>query len=143
MLFQLTEQPIEPDTCRQQLGNATAGGFVSFEGWVRRFNEGREVQSLYYEAYKALCIKEAQVILEEARSQFDILDTLAVHRTGTLGLGDLAVWVGVTAVHRKPAFEACEYIIDAIKHRLPIWKRETYTDGSSQWVNCQQCGVVS
>ena len=108
-----------------------------FEGWVRLSNEGKTVTGLEYEAYEALSLKEGRTITDEAKDKFAILDAACIHRTGLLTVGGLAVWVGVTAEHRGPAFAACSFIIDQIKHRLPIWKKETYSDGSHAWVNCQ------
>jgi len=65
------------------------------------------------------------------------------HRVGTLAIGELAVWVGVSAPHRGEAFDACRYIIDEVKHRVPIWKKEYYQDGDSGWVNCERCAAVA
>jgi molybdopterin synthase catalytic subunit len=64
-----------------------------------------------------------------------------VHRLGDLGIGDVAVWVGVSAAHRDEAFRACRYIIDEVKHRVPIWKKEHYVNGDSGWVNCERCAA--
>jgi molybdopterin synthase catalytic subunit len=93
------------------------------------------VAALEYEAYPALAEKEGQAILDEAEAQFAIRAARCVHRVGALELGELAVWVGVTAEHRGPAFDACRYIIDAVKSRVPIWKRERYADGTTTWIN--------
>jgi molybdopterin synthase catalytic subunit len=68
---------------------------------------------------------------------------LCIHRVGSLDLGDMAVWVGVSSAHRAEAFDACRYIIDEVKHRLPIWKKEHYRSGNSGWVNCERCAVES
>ena len=75
--------------------------------------------------------------LDEARRKFAIVDAICIHRVGTLEIGDIAVWVGVTAAHRGAAFDACRYIIDEVKARVPIWKKEHYTGGDSGWVNCE------
>jgi len=119
--------------------NVEAGGYVAFEGWVRNHNEGRSVQRLKYEAYEAVCVSEGNAILAEAKERFGLLEAACVHRTGPLALEDIAVWVGVSSPHRGEAFEACRFIIDAVKHRLPIWKKEYYADGDSGWVNCEHC----
>jgi len=141
VFFKLTPSPIQTDLLKQQFENPCSGGYVSFEGWVRNHHEGKSVASLEYEAYSELAEAEAYRILEEAQQRFQVLDVGCVHRTGHLAIGECAVWVGVVSEHRKEAFEACQYIIDEIKHRLPVWKKEFYTDGSIAWVNCQRCAA--
>lgn len=136
MSFRLASETLDPTALKSTLLNVRAGACVTFEGWVRNRNEGREVQSLEYEAYPQLAEKEASRILGEARSKFEVLEAIAVHRVGHLQLGEMAVWVGVTAEHRDAAFDACRYIIDEVKARVPIWKKEHYTAGNSQWINC-------
>ncbi len=103
---------------------------------MRDSNEGREVDGLEYEAYAELAEAEGERIMEEAIARYGVTDARCAHRTGHLHVGDLAVWVGVSAAHRDEAFRACRYIIDEIKHRLPIWKKEHYLDGDSAWVAC-------
>jgi molybdopterin synthase catalytic subunit len=102
---------------------------------VRDLNEGRPVVALEYEAYGPLAEKEGAAIMAETAATFPILGAVCVHRTGRLGLGDLAVWVAVTAAHRSAAFEACRHVIDQVKERVPIWKKEFYADGATQWIN--------
>src|SRR4051812_7947116 len=104
MEFRLAGQPIDPVSLQRALADARAGACVTFEGWVRNRNEGQPVQSLEYEAYPSLAEKEGTRILAEARVKFAVLEAAGVHRTGHLQLGDLAVWVGVTAEHRGAAF---------------------------------------
>jgi molybdopterin synthase catalytic subunit len=135
-MFDLVDTTINPTTWKNKLADPSCGGHVAFEGWVRNHNEGKTVLSLEYEAYAALAIQEGQRILSEAQEKFGITQALAIHRVGHLQIGDLAVWVGVASPHRKAAFLACSYIIDEIKHRLPIWKKEHYADGSAEWVAC-------
>ncbi len=130
--------PYAPEV-RPYLNNLSAGALVTFEGRVRNQNEGKEVRALEYEAYLPLAEKEGEKILEEALAKFDILDVLCVHRMGKLTLGEIAVWVGVLARHRREAFQACETIIGEVKHRVPIWKKEHYASGQAQWVNCAGC----
>ena len=138
-MMQLTDGVIDAATLRDALSNPAAGGFCAFEGWVRNENEGKTVQRLEYEAYEPLAITEGNKVLAEARSQFPYLEACCVHRTGLLEIGDLAVWVGVASAHRDEAFKACRFIIDELKSRLPIWKKEHYADGDSGWVNCERC----
>jgi molybdopterin synthase catalytic subunit len=135
MNFQLTDTAIDPSVLMEGFGDTRAGAFITFEGRVRNLNEGKTVQSLDYEAYPPLALKEGERILEEAGRKFEILRSVCVHRTGSLKLGDLAVWVGVAAAHRSAAFEACRYIIDETKERVPIWKKEHYADGATEWIN--------
>jgi molybdopterin synthase catalytic subunit len=140
MNFRISPDPIDPLALQQALRCGRAGACVTFEGWVRDLNEGRPVQALEYEAYVPLAEKEGARILAEAREKFSILALGCVHRVGALSLGDLAVWVGVAAEHRGEAFDACRYIIDQAKSRVPIWKRERYADGSSVWIEQKQAG---
>lgn len=139
-MFRLVEETIEPSFLRRALAGSTLGGFVSFEGWVRDHNQGKAVRQLEYEAYVPLALKEGERIIDEARRHFSIENVLAVHRIGHLAIGDVAVWVGAASAHRDAAFQTVRYVIDAIKMRVPIWKREEYADGSVCWVNCAACG---
>ena len=141
-MFGLSDQALDPTAYQRQLHNPRAGALATFEGWVRNHNEGRDVRALEYEAYPAMAEKEAVRIMNEAKERFDILDIYTIHRVGKLAIGDIAVYIGVTAEHRQPAFAACQYLIDQIKIRLPIWKKEIYTDGDSGWVKCEHCAHV-
>ncbi|HEY9868376.1 MAG TPA: molybdenum cofactor biosynthesis protein MoaE [Candidatus Obscuribacterales bacterium] len=137
-MFSLSFEPVVREDLLDALSNEQAGALATFEGWVRNHNEGRKVVLLEYEAFEPLARKEALRILEEAKQRFDIIEARCVHRVGALKVGELAVWIGVTAAHRQAAFGACQFIIEEIKARLPIWKKEHYTDGSSEWVNCRE-----
>jgi adenylyltransferase/sulfurtransferase len=141
--FGFSSGPLEPERYREALADPSAGGYASFEGWVRDHNEGRTVQRLEYEAFEALAIKEGERIVADAVARFGVTRAACVHRVGALNIGELAVWVGVSAAHRGEAFAACRYIIDEVKHRLPIWKKEHYTDGDSGWVNCERCAAAA
>lgn len=138
-MFAVHDSDLELESLKKKLANSASGGFVSFEGWVRDHNEGRSVSSLEYQVYHELALKEGERILQEAKEKFAINEMACVHREGHLQIGDLAVWVGVSAAHRGAAFEACRYIIDEVKKRLPIWKKEHYVDGPAVWVDCQAC----
>jgi molybdopterin synthase catalytic subunit len=133
--FSISEIPFDTAALRAQLLDARVGAYASFEGWVREHNAGRAVSGLRYEAYRTLAETEGARILEEARGRFDILDVACVHRVGDLALGELAVWVGVTAAHREAAFDACRYVIDEVKARVPIWKHERYIEGDAGWLH--------
>jgi adenylyltransferase/sulfurtransferase len=141
-MFSISAAPLDPQALRATVRNVQAGGYASFEGWIRDHNEGKAVTALEYEAYEAVCITEGNAILADAMKRFGVLEARCVHRVGALDLEEIAVWVGVSAAHRGEAFDACRYIIDAVKHRLPIWKKEHYADGNSGWVNCERCAHV-
>jgi molybdopterin synthase catalytic subunit len=140
--MKVTSSGIEIAMCSQQLINSSAGAFVGFEGWVRNYNDGHKVLQLEYEVYTPIAESEGRKIIQEAKERFDILDAQGIHRSGLLEIGECAVWVGVSSVHRNEAFDACRYIIDHIKVRLPIWKKEYYENGDSGWVNCEQCAAA-
>ena len=139
-MFQLSTTTIDPAALHRALADVRAGACATFEGWVRNRNEGQPVLSLEYEAYGSLAEKEGNRILAEARERFAILGAICVHRVGHLQLGDMAVWVGVTAEHRGAAFDACRYLIDEAKARVPIWKKEHYASGATAWINCATRG---
>jgi adenylyltransferase/sulfurtransferase len=136
MRFRLSSETVDTTQLRDALRHAGSGGFCAFEGWVRDSNEGQAVDGLEYEAYAELAIAEGERILDEAIARYGVTGAFCMHRTGDLKVGDLAVWIGVSAAHRDEAFRACRYIIDEIKHRLPIWKKEHYLTGESNWVAC-------
>jgi len=137
--FEFASAAVDLDACRESLRDVRCGGYAAFEGWVRDLNEGQRVLRLEYEAYEALGVKEGERIVTEAIERYGVVAARCVHRLGELQLGDLAVWVGVSSPHRDEAFAACRYIIDEVKHRVPIWKKEHYVDGDSGWVNCERC----
>jgi adenylyltransferase/sulfurtransferase len=138
-MFRFSSTSLDESTLRATLNDPTCGGYAAFEGWVRDHNEGRRVRRLEYEAFEPLAIKEGERILAEAIARFGVAHASCVHRIGALEIGEKAVWVGVTARHRDEAFRACRYIIDEVKHRVPIWKKEHYESGDSGWVNCERC----
>jgi sulfur-carrier protein adenylyltransferase/sulfurtransferase len=134
--FSLSSETFDLAQLRTGLQHPGSGGFCTFEGWVRNSNEGRAVDGLEYEAYAELALAEGERIVGEALARYGINAAHCMHRTGHLKIGELAVWIGVSSAHRDEAFRACRYIIDEIKHRLPIWKKEHYLDGDTAWVAC-------
>lgn len=141
--FDFTHDPIDAARLAAPLAATAGGGFAAFEGRVRDTNDGRAVTGLEYEAFEALALAEGERIVLEAIAHHGTLQARCVHRLGSLAVGDVAVWVGVTGAHRAEAFAACREIIDAIKYRLPIWKKEHYAGGDSGWVNCDHCGALA
>ncbi|HEX6309127.1 MAG TPA: molybdenum cofactor biosynthesis protein MoaE [Longimicrobiales bacterium] len=110
------------------------GAGVLFVGTVRAENEGRPVRAVTYEAYVAMAEKELAHIVEEVRARTGVERIAAVHRTGTLRVGEASVAVAAASPHRAEAFDAARAVIEAIKVRLPVWKREHYADGAEQWL---------
>jgi sulfur-carrier protein adenylyltransferase/sulfurtransferase len=135
--FAFTSSVIDTGKLAAPLARGAAGGFASFEGRVRDENEGRRVTSLEYEVFEPLAVAEGERIVAEAIHRHGASAARCVHRVGRLAVGETAVWIGVTAPHRAEAFAACREIIDEVKHRVPIWKKEHYAGGDSGWVNCE------
>lgn len=133
--FALSDSAIDAVDLLRELESGHVGAVVTFEGRVRDRNEGRAVRGLAYEAYAELAEAEGARIIGEALARFEITQALCVHRIGELALGELAVWVGVSAAHRDAAFLACRYVIDEVKSRVPIWKHERYTGGEVEWLH--------
>ncbi|MCX7553534.1 molybdenum cofactor biosynthesis protein MoaE [Marinicella sp. S1101] len=138
-MFSITTKQIDPEGLKQQVMDPRSGGFVCFEGWVRNHNldnkkNNKAVLELHYEAHEKLATEVGLQIMAEAAQKFTINHACCSHRVGQLKIGDMAIWVGVSADHRQAAFEACEYILNQTKARVPIWKNEHYKDGESGWV---------
>jgi molybdopterin/thiamine biosynthesis adenylyltransferase/molybdopterin synthase catalytic subunit/rhodanese-related sulfurtransferase len=139
--FSFRSTALDTAALQNELRDLSCGGFAAFEGWVRNHNDGHAVTRLEYEAFTELAEKEGARIVQAAIEKFGVARAACVHRTGSLALGDVAVWVGVSAAHRDEAFRACRFIIDEVKHRVPIWKKEHYVNGDSGWVNCERCAT--
>jgi molybdopterin synthase catalytic subunit len=112
------------------------GGYVCFEGLIRNINHGKDVTKLEYEAYPLLAEKELRQICEEAAQRFKLSFVRTLHRTGTLEIGETAVIVQVMSKHRTESFDGCRFVIDQLKKRVPIWKKEHYSDGTYDWTRC-------
>ena len=133
----IVDQPLDMAALRRELPPLPdCGGYVAFEGIVRDVNHGRRVTRLDYEAYESLAAKELTRIAEQAIERFGLRYVRAVHRTGSLAIGDTAVVVQVLSRHRREAFDGCRFVIDQLKARVPIWKKEYYDDGSAVWTRC-------
>ncbi len=127
----LFETAISRGAAEQRVATGGAGGIVTFDGVVRCENLGKAVQQLEFTAHAALALREMERICDEAIAQFGLIDACCLHRTGVLQVGDVAVSIAVAAPHRDEAFAGCRYVIDELKSRVPIWKKETTADGSS------------
>jgi molybdopterin synthase catalytic subunit len=144
-MFILQEKSIDPvkakNMCRNPVQN---GALVTFEGTVRGDeHNGSTVSELLYIADTPACIAEGEKIIKEALSKFSISEAVCIQRIGQLKTTETAVWIGVWAAHRDEAFKGCRYIIEEIKKRLLIWKKEFLTDGTKTWIQGTQTPVIS
>ena len=129
----LTRSPIQLPGLIAEVSGPGRGGVASFLGTVRDHHEGRAVGGLEYTAYEPMAEETCREILLEAAARWPVRVTLR-HRLGDLALGEVAVAVVAAGGHRDEAFAACRYVIEELKRRVPIWKKETYLDGDVQWV---------
>ncbi|MBS1767190.1 MAG: molybdenum cofactor biosynthesis protein MoaE [Acidobacteria bacterium] len=127
---------LEPEALRALLTDTRAGALVLFEGRARDHHEGKAVLKLAYEAFEPMAAKELEALRQQAIQRFDLTGCAIHHRTGDVPLTEAAVIVATASAHRAEAFRAAAWAMDEIKARVPIWKRETYLDGSEAWVEC-------
>jgi molybdopterin synthase catalytic subunit len=132
-LVDLRETPLDVDEVLGSLGDVTSGGLVLFVGRVRDHDDGRVVEGLDYTAHPSAMEKLTEVCRRVA-SDYDVHGVAAVHRVGTLSVGDLAVVVATTSAHRGASFEASRALIDTLKAEVPIWKHQRFVDGTEEWV---------
>jgi len=134
-MIQLTDKPISTDAVLEAVRSPAAGAVVLFLGTVREMTEGRRTESLEYECYEEMARKELAELETEAQGRWPLVKAAVVHRLGHLPLGEISVAIAVSSPHRRAAFEAGQWLIDRIKEVVPIWKKENYTDGGSDWVH--------
>ena len=132
-MISITEKPIDVNKLLNDVSDPASGAVVLFTGTVRDHNEVGKVSELHYEAYLEMAEKVLQEIENEIHKKWKINKFIAIHRTGTLKVGEVSVGVSVSAEHRREAFEVCKFGIDAIKERVPIWKKE-FTESGTQWL---------
>jgi molybdopterin synthase catalytic subunit len=130
----LTHRPINVERLLAAASGSDRGGTACFIGRVRDHQNGRSVVRLEYSAFEPMAESECAAIVAEARARWPVHVALE-HRLGELGIGDVAVAVVAASGHRAPAFEACRYVIEEVKRRVPVWKKEHYADGSVEWVD--------
>ena len=131
--IQLLDEALSAEACIELVKNDSAGGIAVFIGTVRDQTKGKEVLRLEFEAYASMAVKEMQKIAEDIVQNYGAINVVIHHRTGILKIKDTAVIIAVATPHRKAAFGACEYAIDALKETVPIWKKEVFVDGEV-WV---------
>jgi molybdopterin synthase catalytic subunit len=135
----LKSTPLEIGTLVAQVESPARGAVASFLGTVRNHQDGRNVLRLEYSAYAPMAEVECARIVAEAEDRWDCAVAL-VHRIGTLEVGDTAVAIAAASAHREEAFAACRYVIEEVKRRVPIWKREFFGDGMVEWVGSGEAG---
>src|SRR3989338_1977143 len=119
----ITNDPISLDQFFKEKPDPSCGALASFVGVVRNRQEGREVKKLYYECYLSMANQEIRRIVDEVKKEYGVGDVQVLHRVGWLEVGEVAVAILVSAVHREEAFSACRSVIDQIKKQVPIWKK--------------------
>ncbi len=139
----VTTEPISAVGLMTGESHPSCGGVVTFEGRVRNRHEGRKVKRLFYEAFIPMAEKVLQELMEEIKREWPDVSIKCRHRIGTLEIGEVAVAIVAWAPHRKEAFLACEAMINRIKQRVPIWKKEAYEDGKTQWVEACEAELVT
>ncbi|MFD9208058.1 molybdenum cofactor biosynthesis protein MoaE [Streptomyces sioyaensis] len=132
-LLGIRDTPLSVDEVFAAVGDAAAGGTALFVGTVRSHDGGADVEGLGYSSHPSAEV-EMRRIAEKVIADFPVRALAAVHRVGELRIGDLAVVVAVSCPHRGEAFEACRKMIDDLKHEVPIWKHQTFADGTEEWV---------
>lgn len=135
-MIKITEKPIDVHKVIETASSLGAGAVNVFIGNVRSTAHNKNVRWLEYEAYESMAVAEIKKIIDEASHRWGLLGWAVSHRVGTLKPGETAVVVAVSAPHRKESFEACQFIIDEIKAKVPIWKKEVFEDGE-EWVSAR------
>ena len=134
-LVAVTDQPLDVSAHSAAVRAAAAGADVTFCGVVRDHDAERSVIELEYSSYPT-ADQVLREVAEEIAADQDVIAVAVSHRIGTLRVGDVALVASVTAAHRKQAFDSCQRLVDEVKARLPVWKRQVFADGTDEWVNC-------
>lgn len=137
----LHRDPIDPTSLVRAVSGASHGAVLLFLGVVREMNDGREVSGIEYSAYEPMAARELSDIARTAEARFPPSTVAIEHRLGTLALEDVSVGIAVAHPHRAVAYEASRWIIEELKRRVPIWKREQYVDGHREWVDPTRRGT--
>jgi molybdopterin synthase catalytic subunit len=131
----LTHQPIDHHALTEQVRRPNCGAVVTFLGTVRDLTGDRVTTALDYEAYPGMAEKKLAEIERDTRQRWPVGELVLIHRLGRLDVGEISVAVAVSCPHRAEAFEACRHAIDRLKELVPIWKKENWADGSTEWVH--------
>ena len=134
-MISMSTERLDVAAHERAVDDRAAGAVVVFQGVVREHDHGRDVVELEYQGHPS-----ADAVLREIAAEFaaepDVLAVAVSHRVGVLAIGDVALVAAVSTAHRREAFDACARLVDAVKGRLPIWKRQVFADGTDEWVNC-------
>ena len=133
-MIRLTHQPIDTAAVLAEVASPAAGAVLLFLGTARDSTDGRPTASLNYECYEEMALRQLAELEAEARRRWPLTGCTLVHRLGRLEIGAASVAVAVSSPHRDDAFAAGRWLIDTLKQIVPIWKRENWTDGTSEWV---------
>jgi molybdopterin converting factor subunit 1 len=131
--FQLVEAPIDLPGVIAEVADEEAGGIATFQGTVRAHSRGRAVLALEYEAYSGMAEEVMAEIADELRGRYELCEVAMLHRIGRVEIGEVSVAIAVSAPHRQDALAACREAIDALKERVPLWKKELYESGE-EWI---------
>ena len=131
----ITRDPIDLSALLMEAASEGCGAMSLFVGTVRDSNDGRPVAGIDYTAYESMALREMHAILDEAARAHDVERLVLVHRLGELSLGEASVAIVAAHAHRAPALDASRFVIEELKRRVPIWKREHYADGTREWVD--------
>jgi molybdopterin synthase catalytic subunit len=137
----ITREPIDTEALMRDVASESDGAIVLFVGVVRDHHGGRAVANLEYDSYAEMAELELARIVEETRSRWAIGDIAVEHRVGLLEIGDASVAIAVASPHRAEAYEASRFVIEELKRRVPIWKREGYVDGERRWIGVNEEAV--
>ncbi len=132
--IEISENTLDVTNCINLVLTSETGGINVFVGSVRNMTNGKKVVRLEFEAYASMALKEMKKIAESIEKQWPVLNIVIHHRTGVLTVGEIPVIIAVSSAHRAAAFSACQFAIDQLKEKVPIWKKEIFEDGE-QWVS--------
>ncbi len=131
----IVDHPLDPTVLLAEVASVDSGASTLFVGTVRRVNEGKSVTGIDYSAYAPMAEREMAAIVGEAAARWDTEQIVVEHRVGTLALGEASIVIAVSHARRAAAMDAQRYLIEEIKKRVPVWKREHYADGTREWVD--------
>ncbi|OYW21404.1 MAG: molybdopterin converting factor [Planctomycetales bacterium 12-60-4] len=134
-MIRLTHDPIDYAASTEAVRSHAAGAVVLFLGTVREMTEGRQTVALDYDAYPEMALRKMQELENEARRRWPVIQVEIIHRLGRLELGDISISIALSTPHRPDAFEAGRFLIDEFKQIVPIWKKENWSDGTTEWVH--------